>query len=71
VPSIEFEERLHKGEQLVILEDLVLDISEYKEDHPGGQFLVEHLIGRDITQFFYGSTILEPSSRLSPWRHSD
>jgi hypothetical protein len=49
VSGEEFEERIRNGEQLVILEDLVLDVSDFKADHPGGQFAVEHMIGRDIT----------------------
>jgi len=49
VNSAEFEERVANGEQLVILDDMVLDISDFKGDHPGGQFLIEHCIGRDIS----------------------
>jgi len=49
VSGEEFEERVRNGEQLVLLDDLVLDVSDFKADHPGGQFTIEHLIGRDAT----------------------
>lgn len=26
----------------------------YMDNHPGGKFLLEHNIGRDISKFFYG-----------------
>jgi len=38
----------------VLLDDLVLDVAEYMDNHPGGKFLIEHNIGRDISKFFYG-----------------
>jgi cytochrome b involved in lipid metabolism len=39
---------------LVILDNLVLDVSDYMMNHPGGKFLLEYNIGRDISKFFYG-----------------
>ncbi len=36
ISSREFEERILQGEELVILEGLILDISDFKADHPGG-----------------------------------
>lgn len=36
----EFERRLHNGEQLMILDDLVLDVSEFALYHPGGKFVI-------------------------------
>jgi len=48
----EFEDRVAEGEQLVILDDLVLDVSLFKNEHPGGLFLFEHHIGMDISKFF-------------------
>jgi len=40
--------------KLVILDNLILDVGEYMDNHPGGKFLLEHNIGRDISKFFYG-----------------
>jgi len=33
-----FNKRVERGEALVILDDLVLDIKKYQWDHPGGTF---------------------------------
>jgi cytochrome b involved in lipid metabolism len=43
----------------VILDDLVLDVADYMEEHPGGTFLLEHTIGTDISKFFYGGYSLD------------
>jgi cytochrome b involved in lipid metabolism len=48
-----------KGEKLVILDDMVLDMSSYAINHPGGNFTIEHNIGRDVSKFFYGGYSLE------------
>jgi len=37
-----------------LLDNLVLDVGDYMDNHPGGKFLLEHNIGRDISKFFYG-----------------
>ena len=37
----EFNDRIEKGEQLVILKDLIIDVSEYKFSHPGGKFVLD------------------------------
>jgi cytochrome b involved in lipid metabolism len=44
---------------LVILDDLVLDVTDYMDNHPGGKFLLQHNIGRDISKFFYGGYALD------------
>lgn len=33
---------------------MVLDLSGFFYKHPGGAFLLEYTIGRDISKFFYG-----------------
>lgn len=38
---------------------MVLDVSNFKNHHPGGKFLIQHNIGRDISKFFYGGYSLE------------
>lgn len=48
-----------KKESFVILDDLVLDVTDYMEEHPGGSFLLEHTIGSDISKFFYGGYSLD------------
>ena len=54
VTQTEFRERISRGEKLVILDEFVVDVGEFMSKHPGGQFLIEHNIGRDISKYFYG-----------------
>ena len=58
----EFEYRIVAGEKLVVLEDMVIDISTFAYAHPGGAFLLEHNIGSDIGKFFYGAYALDQNS---------
>lgn len=70
----EFERRLHAGEMLMILDDLVLDVSEFYKVHPGGKFVIEHTVGSDIAKFFYGGYSLEDNMKPKPafgFRHSN
>jgi cytochrome b involved in lipid metabolism len=38
---------------------MVIDISSYAYNHPGGAFLLDYNVGRDISKFFYGSYALD------------
>ena len=38
---------------------MVLDIADFAYHHPGGAFLLEYNVGRDISKFFYGSYALD------------
>jgi cytochrome b involved in lipid metabolism len=67
----EFEERVAKGEMLVILDDLVLDVGKWKVNHPGGKFLIDHNIGRDVSKYFYGGYLLENGQGMKPNTHSN
>jgi len=60
-----------QGEKLVVLDDLVLDVSAYMKFHPGGAFLVEHNLGRDISKFFYGGYALENDRGQKGFAHSN
>ena len=55
----EFDDRITKGEMLVLLDDLVLNVEAFAKEHPGGRFLITHNIGRDISKFYYGGYSLE------------
>ena len=55
----EFEDRIEGGEELVIIDDLVLNVGKFKSEHPGGKFLLEHNVGRDISKFFYGGYYMD------------
>ena len=70
----ELERRLHNGEMLMILDDLVLDVSQFYKVHPGGKFVIEHTVGTDIAKFFYGGYSLEGNMKPTPafgFRHSN
>lgn len=67
----EMNQRIAGGEELLLLDDLVLDVSSFKSEHPGGKFLVEYHIGRDISKFFYGGYVLENNSGMKPYTHSN
>lgn len=46
----------------MILDDLVLDVGKYAEFHPGGTFLIEQTVGRDVSKFFHGGHALDGNS---------
>ena len=62
----EFEEHIAEGRQLVILDELVLDVGEFIDQHPGGRFLLSHNIGRDVSKFYHGGYSLEDNIGGSP-----
>eukprot|EP00347_Sterkiella_histriomuscorum_P018766 403344262 len=66
----EFEDRIKKGEQLVLMNHLVLDISRYKFSHPAGAFVIDKNVGRDISKFFDGGYTLENKAGVKPCNHS-
>ena len=43
----------------MILDNMVLEVSSFAYSHPGGQFLIDYNVGRDIGKFFYGGYILD------------
>ena len=55
----------------MVVDDLVLDISKFKLSHPGGKFVLEYNVGRDVSKFFYGGYILETSNGIKPHTHSN
>jgi len=64
--SAEYNEQIKAGKRLVILDDLVLDISKYIDYHPGGKFVLNINSGRDISKFFYGGYSLEGNASAGP-----
>ena len=38
----------------MILDELVLDVTDYMDNHPGSRFVMEHNNGRDVSKYFYG-----------------
>ena len=47
------------GQKFVILDEMVVDIAGYMNHHPGGKFVLQQNVGRDISKFFYGGYCLE------------
>ena len=55
----ELDKAIIAGNKYVVLDNLILDVSRFIYMHPGGQFLIQHNIGKDISKFFYGGYSLE------------
>jgi cytochrome b involved in lipid metabolism len=60
-----------RGDKLVILDDMVLDLKSFSWEHPGGEFLIDFHIRRDISKYFYGGYVLEHASGMKPTNHSN
>ncbi|CDW77349.1 cytochrome b5-like heme steroid binding domain containing protein [Stylonychia lemnae] len=69
--SEEFYDRIKRGEKLVLLNDMVLNVSKYQFNHPGGKFVIAQNVGRDITKFFYGAYQMENYGNQKPYFHSN
>ena len=53
---------------MVVLDDLVLDVTKFSNSHPGGRFLIEKNRGKDISKFFHGGYNYEPMD--GGWEHT-
>jgi cytochrome b involved in lipid metabolism len=42
---------------------MVLEVSRFLDEHPGGRFSLEHHIGKDISKYYYGGYSLEQGVR--------
>ena len=71
IPRHEFDERIARGDKLVLLDDMILDVRKFRSEHPGGQFLIDFHIGRDVSKFFYGGYVLGNQSGMTPYTHSN
>jgi len=56
---------------LLLLDDLVLDATDYAPYHPGGKFIIERTRGTDISKFFYGGYNLEPLTNGENYNHTN
>lgn len=68
----EYEQAVKSGKKFCILDDFVLDVSLYASRHPGGRFLIDATVGRDVSKYFYGGYKMEnaKSNKDGPYRHS-
>ena len=53
-----------EGRKLVIVDNLVIDVSEFIEKHPGGKFILEPYIGRDASFVFNRDQDLKESAYI-------
>ena len=65
-----------RGKKLFILDDMVLELTDFIPTHPGGAFLLQQNVGRDISKFFYGGYQLDgnggkPGSNSTAYAHSN
>jgi len=68
----EFYAITRKGKRhLLLLDDLVLDATDYAPYHPGGKFIIERTRGTDISKFFYGGYNLEPANNGQNYNHTN
>lgn len=58
----EFHQNIQKGQKLWILNDSILDLTEFAARHPGGRFVIDRTVGRDVSKYFYGSYALDHNS---------
>lgn len=72
VTEEEFYKITRKGRRhLLLLDDLVLDATDYAPYHPGGKFIIERCRGTDISKFFYGGYNLEPADKGENYTHTN
>lgn len=68
----EYEKLVHNGGKFCILDDFILDTKRFASRHPGGQFLIDSTVGRDVSKYFYGGYKMENNKHNmdGPYRHS-
>jgi hypothetical protein len=71
ISNEEFDRRVAMGEKLVILDALVIDVESFLNHHPGGRFLVDNNVGRDISKFFHGGYSMENVDRVHCYDHTN
>jgi len=68
----EFYTITRKGRRhLLLIDDLVVDATDYAPYHPGGKFIIERTRGTDISKFFYGGYNLEPQNNGQNYNHTN
>lgn len=54
ITTEEFKKRVEAGEQLIVIGNIVHDVSKWIPHHPGGAPLIRAFIGKDATKAFNG-----------------
>mmetsp|Transcript_24524 Transcript_24524/g.21767 ORF Transcript_24524/g.21767 Transcript_24524/m.21767 type:complete len:126 (+) Transcript_24524:87-464(+) len=57
----DFEENISAGKKYVLLDNYVINIKSFIDEHPGGSAILKHHIGKDIGKFFHGAYSFTPS----------
>lgn len=60
----EFDERVKAGEKLVILDDNIIDLTMFAYSHPGGTFLIDINVGKDVGKFFFGGYAFDQNKNI-------
>ena len=65
----EIDEEVENGRKLLLFDNLVLDLDGYERLHPGGKFVLNRNVGRDISKFFYGGYAMVNYPGVKPFSH--
>lgn len=67
----EFKIMVTGGKQnIVLIENNVIDLKEWEQYHPGGKFVLQKNLGRDITKYWYGGYQMVEHWRNKKHKHS-
>ena len=68
ITHLEAFEMIKNGEELMFADDLVIDIKDFKYNHPGGKFMLYESIGEDSGKFMIGCKGY--ANDYNPYTHS-
>jgi len=57
LPSLSWDDikqRVTKGDKLIVIENVVVDVRDFVDQHPGGRQTLLNILGRDVTSLFKG-----------------
>ena len=60
--------RISNGEELMFVDDLVVDVKQFKFSHPGGLTVMQTSVGEDVGKYMVGCSSFDDS--LDPHMHS-
>ena len=66
----DIQKQVNLGKPLVLFDNLVLDVEDFANYHPGGKFNIVQNYGRDISKFFFGGYSLVNKPKKKPYTHS-
>lgn len=60
---------IYRGKEYVFVDDLVLDVTNFKKSHPGGQYMIYDTIGEDLGKYMCGCSSY--GGNFQPYTHSE